>query len=249
MTNLKEQLRQLGFTPNQSLVYLSLFKTGEAKAGALIKQTGLHRNLVYVALQELIERKLVVVSQLRGVAVYKALSASRLLGDVQEKERVAKQVIEELALFAGKSSKQEIVVYEGIDEFRRHVLHTFSTVKSGGMIRYLGISPRWYDIVGYSLAEDIFAIQQEKKVKMRALAQRIDLKDREFAKKAKGLVEAKISPLIAGDTSGIEILDNRISIRSFIEPYFVVEITHPQLAKNYQNHFDFLWKLKTKNSQ
>ena len=55
-------------------------------------------------------------------------------------------------------------------------------------------------------------------------------------------MEIKESPLVADDTSGIEILEDRISIRSFVEPYFIVEIINPQLAKNYQRYFDFLWE-------
>lgn len=101
---LTNQLQKLGFTPNESLTYLALFEIGTAKAGQIIRETGLHRNLVYVALQELVERKLVSVSKLRGIAVYTALSANRLLTDVQEKERLAKEVIEELSI-VGKNHK------------------------------------------------------------------------------------------------------------------------------------------------
>lgn len=78
---------------------------------------------------------------------------------------------------------------------------------------------------------------------MKALANSITTPDKKFLKSAPW-AQIKTSHLISNETSGIEILDNRISIRSFIEPYFVVEITHKQLAKNYQAHFDFLWKLK-----
>ena len=50
MTTIYQELQQIGLTPNQALVYLALFRMGEAKAGQLIRKTGLHRNLVYGAL-------------------------------------------------------------------------------------------------------------------------------------------------------------------------------------------------------
>lgn len=242
MMTVFNDLQSIGLSQNQALVYLALFRVGEAKAGEIIKKTGLHRNLVYVALQELIDKKLVAsFNKLGGVAIYKVLGTTRLLVDLQEKERIAKNVIEELSLLSKKGNNQEIVVYEGIDEFRRHVMHTYGTIKPKGLIRYLGISPRWYDIVGPVLSKDLGVIHSEKKFKMRGLAKSISRGDREYIQKMKGLAEVRINPLISSDTNGIEILDERISIRSFIEPYFVVEITHRHLAKNYQNYFDFLW--------
>jgi sugar-specific transcriptional regulator TrmB len=242
MTKLNTELLKIGLTANQATVYLALIESHEAKAGELIKKTGLHRNLVYVALQELAEKKLISYSNVKGIMVYKALSSSRLLTDIQEKEIIAKGVIEELSSFSKKRNLQEIIIYEGIDEFRRHVARTYSTVQTGGLIRYLGISPHWYDIVGPSLENEMRSIQIEKKIKMKAIASSLSPRDTEYIQKTKGLTQVKINPLISGDTSGIEILDNRISIRSFIAPYFVVEISHKQLAENYQRHFDFLWK-------
>ncbi len=244
MTSLQQQLTQLGLTPNQSLVYLALFRVGEEKAGALIKLTGLHRHLVYVSLQELEEKKLITHSILRGIAMYKALAPARLLTRIHEQERLAQQVIEELGQTNKKSHAQEIVIYQGIDEFRRHAIRTYSTVPSHRVMRYLGISPEWYDVVGPTLEAELIRIQKQRKIQMRALAKSPTQGDRDYLEKTLGLSQIKTNPLISSDTSGVEILDNRISIRSFIEPYFVVEITHPQLAKNYQNYFDFLWKQK-----
>lgn len=236
-----EDLKKIGLSPNQALVYLSISQMGEAKAGEIIKKTGLHRNLVYVAFQELIDKRLVAISKLRGIAIYKALAPIRLLANLQEKERIAKSVVEELARLHKKTDNQEIVVYEGIDEFRRHVMHTYSTIKPNGLIRYLGISPSWHDIVGPTLQTELVAMQNEKRFHMKGLVKSLSREDLEYMKKVKGLIETRANRLISSNTSGIEILENRISIRSFLEPYFVVEITHKPLAKNYQNYFDFLW--------
>lgn len=244
MTSIYQELQKIGLTPNQSLVYLTLFRSGEVKAGEIIKKTGLHRNLVYVALQELIDKKLISKSKSKRVSIYKTLTPTRLLANLQEKERVAKGVIEELGLISLKGNTQEITVYEGVDEFRRHVMRTYSMVKHGGVIRYLGISPEWHEIVGPVLEHEVEKIQVEKKIKIKALAKSLSQGDLLHLRKVKGLSQVKINPLISSDTSGIEILEDRISIRSFIEPYFVVEISHKQLAENYQNYFDFLWKRK-----
>ena len=91
MTTIYEQLQYVGLTSNQATIYLALFKLGDAKAGELIKKTGFHRNLVYGALEELAEKKLISVSKKKGVFIYKVLSPNRLLAEAQEKERVASE--------------------------------------------------------------------------------------------------------------------------------------------------------------
>ena len=111
-----------------------------------------------------------------------------------------------------------------------------------GVARTLGISPVWHDLVGDEVGEELLKLQIQKKFTWRALAKKITKKDKKYIDASKGLMVAKESPLVSDDTSGIEILEDRISIRSFVEPYFIVEIVNPTLAKNYQNYFDFLWK-------
>jgi hypothetical protein len=193
--------------------------------------------------QDLGERKLVSTSSMKGVALYKLLAPTRLLEEPQEKERLAKSVIQEIGLLSKKfTSGQEIVVYEGLDEFRRQVKRCFMDMKPGGITRYLGISPRWHEIVGPELESELIGIQNEKKFKLLALAHSITPEQKEYTQKTNGLTRCRTSMLIASDTSETEILEDRICIRSFLEPFFVVEIIHTELAKNHQNYFDFLWK-------
>lgn len=240
MTALFTDLQKLGLTQNQTTVYLALVKRGTAKAGELIKQTGMHRNLVYTALEELIDTRLVSTSRLRGVAVYKLLSPTRLLSDIAEKERVAKNVIEELSHLT-RNNRQEVIVYEGIDEFRRHVLHSYELATPGGLSRYLGTSPHWHTVVGSELERTVNEIQKNKKFRMRGIARTMFPALRSLLTQTGALSEVRTNPLISSDTNNVEILEDRICIQTFTEPYTVVEIINPELAKNYQSYFDFLW--------
>lgn len=245
MTALFTDLQKLGLTENQTTVYLALAKRGAAKAGELIKQTGMHRNLVYTALEELVDKRLVGTSRVRGVALYKLLSPTRLLSDIAEKERVAKNVIEELSHLTNKN-RQEVIVYEGIDEFRRHVLRSYELAKQGGLSRYLGTSPHWHTVVGPELESVVSEIQKKKKLRMRGIARSMFPALRLLLVDTVGLSEVRTNPLISSDTNNVEILDDRICIQTFTEPYTVVEIMNPELAKNYQSYFDFLWTKSVK---
>lgn len=241
MTPLSEQLQDIGLTQNQALVYLALTRAGEAKAGELIKKTGMHRNIVYTALEELREKKLIAASRIRGVASYKALSPSQLLLAVEEKERAARHAIEQLRALSHKSAEQEIIVYEGIEEFRKHVLRSYSLTKPGGVLRYLGTSPHWHTVVGPSVEAEGMRLQIEKKIKARGISKSRFSAIMKYRDKTKSLTSIRTNPLISSDTNNVEILEDRICIQSFVPPYFVVEIVNKELAKNYQNYFDFLW--------
>ena len=241
MTAIFENLTKVGLTDNQTTLYLALVKAGEAKAGELIKKTGMHRNIVYTALEELREKGLVAQSRVRGVTLYKMLPPSRLLADAQERERAAKRAIEELHLLSRKGSEQEIIVYEGIDEFRRHILRSYSLAKPGDTLRYLGTSPHWHTIAGPSVENELVVLQKAKKLKTRGIAKGHFPAIASYLNRTKGLTEIRTNPLVSSETNNVEILSDRICIQSFVEPYFVVEIINIELAKNYQSYFDFLW--------
>lgn len=243
MTDLFRDLQKLDLTENQSLTYLTLFRMGETKAGAIIKKTGLHRNLVYRALDELEQKRLITHAKVRGITHYKPLAPSQLLTAVHERERVAKQVIADLSLVA-THNVQEITVYEGVDELREHERRTYTQAKDGSTLRYLGVSPQWYELMGPTLVAELAALQKKKKLILKHIVPSVTENDKQYKKETGSLSLFKESELITSDTSCTVITDRGIAIRSYIGPYFVVEITQPQLAQNYQNYFEYLWSIK-----
>ena len=209
----------------------------------------MHRNLVYVALQELVERNLVASSKIKGIAVFKTLSFARLLEEPRHKERLAKRLAEDMARIAHRAtSQQEIVVYEGIDELQRYLINTYDRVPSHSLIRYLGFSPHWNDIIERDVEDQLIRTHRDKEIQMRAMAKSLTPEQKRYAKRTKGFSVFRTSPLVSDETNEIEILDDRISIRLFASPFFVVEIVNKELAKNYQNYFDSLWRMTRRES-
>ena len=69
---LNEDLKALGLTNNEVRVYLALVGSGKVRAADIIKETGLHRNLVYQALDELVSRHLATKTVQTGVLHFQA---------------------------------------------------------------------------------------------------------------------------------------------------------------------------------
>lgn len=242
MTQINTLLKDLGLTSNQTYIYLHLAKKGTAKAGEIIKATGFHRNIVYGTLEELIEKRLVGSSKENGVLVYKIFDPSRIIAEQEDRVRKAKDLVGELAKFQKGAVPQQIVIYEGKEDFITQARRAYEIMSPDGTARTLGISPKWHELVGNEIGDELLKIQLEKKIIWKALAKKLSMEDKIYIKMSGGLMEGKETELVSDDTSGIEILEDRISIRSFVEPYFIVEIINEQLAKNYQRYFDFLWE-------
>jgi sugar-specific transcriptional regulator TrmB len=242
MTSLSNDLQDLGLTHNQTDVYLVLVRKGSAKAGEIIELTSFHRNIVYTALADLLKLKLISQSSVRGVALYKALSPTRIVSSAMEKCRLAETVAEELSLIQKKVPPQEVIIFEGIDEFRAHAIRSFISAKDDSTIRYLGTSPHWHSVVDNKTEERLVDIQKEKNLTLKGIAIAPFKEIGHWLKVTDNKTSLRFNKLIGSDTNNIEILEDRICIQSFIEPYLVVEITNPEMAKNYQNYFDFLWE-------
>lgn len=111
---IENQLKQLGFNKNEIKVYLSLFSLGQCKAGQIIEYTGLHRNLVYTALEELVSKNLVSKMEKGKVAVFELNDPTVLSELMEEKVDTAKNVVEELR---GRltAKPRDVRIYEGTE--------------------------------------------------------------------------------------------------------------------------------------
>ncbi len=108
-------LENLGLTHNEALTYTALMEIGETTTGAIVKKTGLHRVLIYDALESLIKKGLASYVIKENVKYFQAADPARLLDFIKEKEEQAKSILPELSLLhqqAGK--KQTVSIYEGI---------------------------------------------------------------------------------------------------------------------------------------
>ena len=235
-----KDLQQFGFSKNMASIYLAMFDNNETKAGEIIRKTGLHRNLVYTGLQKLQEKKLITKVNKSGVAAFKPLDPERLLGELDNKKKLAEHIIEELKLKQPIAS-QEIIVHEGRDEVRKNELGIYDLVKQGGELRYLGLSPDWWSIIDDKDQQKIIDKHNEKKIQFKALSGYIGEKEKEYVNNTNGLTKIKVIPELTSRETETVIMDDRVIIKTFVEPYTIIEIINPNVAKVYREHFDALW--------
>lgn len=109
---LEKQLEELGLRKNEIKVYLSLFDLGQCRAGQIIDYTNLHRNLVYTALEELVEKNLVIKMEKGKVAMFEINDPVVLQELVENKLEIAKDAALDLQSRL-QSKPRDVRVYEG----------------------------------------------------------------------------------------------------------------------------------------
>lgn len=109
---LETNLKELGFTPNQIKVYLTLLKRGQTKVGPIVSALNLHRYVVYQSLQGLTARKLVTQVKKRGVTYYSPTDPKPLLEEFKKKEKLAAETIKDLKKL-GEISPSEVSLLTG----------------------------------------------------------------------------------------------------------------------------------------
>lgn len=133
----KNELKQLGFSKNETIIYLSLFELGKVRASKIIESTSLHRNIVYTSLEELIKRELVTKTTVEGVAEFVANDPRNLLVEVERKKQMAGELVEKLKKM--QEEPREITVYEGFEGVKRSRNKVFD-YKKGDELCVLGAS-------------------------------------------------------------------------------------------------------------
>lgn len=243
MTNdtLIKDLEKLGLSKNVAKVYSVLVESQEVRAGEVVKKLGMHRHLVYTALNELESKKLISRTQKAGVARFTLLHPRHLLDEVKKTEQVASHLIELVEQYKRKNT-QEVIVYEGLDEILSVERRLYETISPTETYCLLGLGRIWFD--GTIPSREIFelaAIQEARGFSIKAITNNLIPGEQLYAQKTKGRSEFKEVSGVASKDTEIGILSDRIFIRIYREPYTCIEIINTALAKDYRSYFDQLW--------
>lgn len=113
---LLKELEIIGLSDNEAKIYLFLTKMGESSAGPVIKELGLHRNVIYTALNHMIDKKIVSEKTIRGTKVFSALSLEIFSESLKFKHEVAENLHTKIEIL-NKSSLKEVSIHEGNVEY------------------------------------------------------------------------------------------------------------------------------------
>lgn len=246
--DLSSKLVQLGFTKNQAAVYFALIELGQCKAGDIIKKTGLHRNIVYEALDELVLKHLAFKTTKGGVALFQLSDANTLINDAESQLNAAREVATEINHLRQKAT-YEIKLYEGIGGLQSHRQKVFSELEQE-------TDPKKKELLvlgaGNALGEkyytSVFKKNDEQRAK-RGISARLLFPQQtaEYAQEVSNapLTSVKLLPHSMKDPNAIDIWKDQVAIMLYdIEP-FIINIRNQHLADSFRNYFESLWNQET----
>ena len=247
---LQDDLKKLGLRENEIRVYLALVTAGKVRAAEIIKQTRLHRNLVYHALEELAARHLATKTTQAGVFHFQATDPDHLRDDLHERELVATRVIAQLK-DRRKLSEQEISVYEGEDAIRMFSLKNAARLARGEFIYVLGSSGRRFEAAMGEPALTHYFSEIGKRGGIKILMYRKQPYSSEtlLSLRKKGVAEIRFLPFDANPSAYIVFTNHSVAFHIYEQPLTVIEIRNPHLVAAYKNYFDILWNQNVRVEQ
>lgn len=238
MNTLEAQFHSLGFTPHETTVYLELRDIGQSRAGILIKKTGLHRNLIYLALEGLVEKKMVSKTIQGKVAAFEANSLESLLDIVTQKQKAVEKIQEELK--KETSTPKDIKIFsgfEGILQARERSLmlpphetiYIFGGSKDATTEQFQKI---WNNFHNKRL---------KKGIKCKMLIDQSVTKEFLQSRNSMAFTEAKYVPFAEDLPAWFEIFGDTVSIGIPEDEPVVFTLKSKKLASSLKGYFDYLW--------
>lgn len=112
--HINQLLLKLGFSENESKIYLAALEMGASSAQDIAEKAGIKRTTGYSVLSYLVNRGVIAKTKIKGKTRFIAESPQRLLTLVNEIEKGIKEALPELeAIYNKKETKPKIFFYEG----------------------------------------------------------------------------------------------------------------------------------------
>ena len=107
-------IEEIGLTPIEAKIYLTLVRKGPSLAGTITKETGIHRRTTYDILYRLRSKGLISNIILENKRYFEAVNPDRLLDIIKEKENNLKNILPELKeMYKSTKEKNEVLFFKG----------------------------------------------------------------------------------------------------------------------------------------
>lgn len=236
------ELEAFGLSKNEAKVYLSLVRHGASSAAEVVKDTGLHRVLVYDVLDRLTEKGLAGSILRVEKKFFEAAPPQELLErlkreeeSIQFKKKELGRLLPELSeLFSNIKQKQGVFFFKGKKGIKAALLKMVSVNEP---IITIGSSGRTREVLGADFRIVRETIERKKiPIRMLYYESAREKKDLGFRQaKLRFLPEKYKNPLffdVAGHISVMILLD--------AEP-FAILIENQSVADSFRRYFEFLW--------
>ena len=233
------RLEEIGLSRNEAAVYTALLGLGETKTGAIVKKTGMHRVLIYDALDALIEKGLATFVIKENRKYFQAMEPEKLLDFLKEKQGIAESLLPELNTIREKSKvQQQVAIYYGI-KGQETVFNNMLKELSPGGTYHCFASGFMADTLG-KFHDNFQKRKKKEKIKSYIIYYGDYSKRKEVIEGTHGSI--RHSPINYFPTTTYIYNDKVLIVICTANPPFGILITNKQTAESYRKLFSDYWK-------
>ena len=235
----KEFLEEIGFSGNESKVYIYLLKNGSSSVMDISSRTGIYRTNIYDCLERLIERGLVNYINREGKKYYQASDPNKIKDILKDREQRLNSILPEMIKFKQTSHNKELAEIQRGMKAVRMTLYEF--LRKRDSILVYGI-PK----IALTLMEDFIYLYHKKRIKRKIIMKHIY--DEDATKRIKELnnmryTYAKYLPKMKNSPVSTNVCGDEIVFILWSDNPYLIKIKNKGIAESYKNYFNLLWKI------
>lgn len=235
---IKERLKEAGLTENEAKAYLALLEAGPSHAGLISRRSGLHRRVVYDAIEMLIKKGLVGYILRNNVKLFQASSPSRFLEILKEKENLIQEVMPEMLEFYNQSKEKEETLFfkgkNGLKTVFEDQLKEAEKTKEILIVDTSHLAYEMFDIYFHWFDKR----RQEKKIKAKII---FNIEEKKLKPKIP-LAEIRYLSSKYATPAAINIYGDKTAIIHWSkENPFAIVIKNQEISRGYRKYFELMW--------
>ncbi len=238
-----EILKKVGFTTNESRIYLALLQLGESTVQPIAQKAGLQRTYCYDILDELIEKGFVAYAERRGRRRYSATQPKIIKRILMDKIKELDPVLPELeGLYQQAPARPKVRFFEGKEGVQAIYNEILSEAKEemilGSGEEWARTFSDWYDFIKETVRRGI---------KVRDTAKRMPESEKWKRLYKKPMQELRFLKEDWNFPSDQFIWGNKIAMVSHGKDMHGIVIESSEIAQSMKTVFEVMWNLAEKD--
>lgn len=230
---IEKVLSNLGFSPNEIKIYLTLNDHGSSKAGKIAKIAKIDRSSCYNSIKSLIEKGLVSYVCIGRVKWFQAAGPKKLLDYIKEQEKEIEQILPELhARHKAAKIEGQVRLFKGLKGIRT-ILQDILRTKKNNLV--FGNENQLEDRMPEYQKQFIRQLK-ENKIFVREIVREDRAKNTSNPKQTRYVPKKIVSPVVTN------IYGDKISLIIWTDEPEGIIIENKAAANAYRSYFDFMWE-------
>ncbi len=243
---ISRELEKLGLKEKEAIVYIALLRLGEVGSSQIARETGLHSQFIYLALEALEKHGLAQHVVRRGRKKFSAKHPQALVRLVEQQKKSADALAARLEQFTSLPKEQRFEVFQGNTSYVAHEFDLLQEAPNGSEILIIsGEGDRFLEEMHNRMGE-YEALRLKKQVSVRYIGSHVQRDYLQSNVHKRELFSYRLLPgLFTGQVS-TDIWPTAISFNIYSIPVTSFVVSNKVIAGSYKQFFETLWKMAEK---